>query len=86
MIDVASFTESIRPMLVHTAPDLPEADWWLPLVPLAALGAAAAIDVFIAIVPDQLIVIGMFAGHRRPSSSFIFSARQLGWGIGDSLS
>ena len=90
MVDISSITQifdPIRPLLIHSTPDLPAEAWWLPGTIIVLLGIASAIDAFKAIVPYQVIVIGLFITIAALGFdvSWPYSARQLAWGIGSAV-
>jgi prepilin signal peptidase PulO-like enzyme (type II secretory pathway) len=75
--------EALRQAALHSTPAFPPEIWWLPILVLALLGLAAAIDAIKGVVPDILIVIGLFAliAILGFEVSWPFAAGQLGWGI-----
>jgi prepilin signal peptidase PulO-like enzyme (type II secretory pathway) len=53
--------DTIPNLLNQTIIGMPPEAWWLPLLVLVVLGAAALIDTFTSTIPDPLIFFGLLA-------------------------
>jgi prepilin signal peptidase PulO-like enzyme (type II secretory pathway) len=81
--DPAALFDNMRHVVAQVTPNLPLEGWWVAALVLLALGVAAGIDSYKAIVPDPLILfptIGL-VGAMGVYKDWPFSAHQLTWGI-----
>ncbi len=75
--------DSLQHFFVQSTPLMPPEAWWVGLLVLLVLGAAAIVDLFKGIVPDVLIFIGM-VGLIAAQGMYVewpFAAHQLAWGM-----
>jgi prepilin signal peptidase PulO-like enzyme (type II secretory pathway) len=69
--------------VMRTAPDFPPEAWWVPMIVIGILAAAAFVDAFTSSVPDPLIFVGLLAvtACQGMYISWPFAATQLSLAI-----
>jgi prepilin signal peptidase PulO-like enzyme (type II secretory pathway) len=75
--------DTLRHGLMYAASGLPQEAWWLPVLVLLILGAAALVDAVTSTIPDPLVFLGLIVVTATQGLyvSWPFAAQHLMWGL-----